>query len=47
MSLLQILNNVTNPSIVDRAKNLFTSLLDILASLNSRVSAELSVDYAS
>lgn len=47
MSLLQILNYVTNPSIVARAKSLFTSLLDILASLNSRVSAELSGDFAS
>ncbi|KAF9875390.1 C6 transcription factor [Colletotrichum karsti] len=44
VALLEIMHNVGNEAISNRAKSLFSTLLDILARLNSRVSDELSSD---
>ncbi|KAL0932292.1 uncharacterized protein CTRU02_213245 [Colletotrichum truncatum] len=47
VALLEIMHSVGSESISTRAKSLFSTLLDILARLNSRVSDELSNDCES
>ncbi|KAI3545313.1 hypothetical protein CABS03_04037 [Colletotrichum abscissum] len=47
VALLEIMHNVNNEAISTRAGSLFSTLLDILARLNSRISDELSNDRES
>jgi hypothetical protein len=41
-TLLSIIHESDNPTLMERAKSLFLTLLDVLSRLDSRVSEELS-----